>query len=442
MRTTIILLFLFIPLLLFSQHRISGTFSPASEYEFVILYRITASKIIYVADTTIDQYGSFSLEMDKDVGPGLYKLTYNLPEEIFNFDIIYNGKEDVTLSYTQGQGVTFHDGQNKLLQDYLKQMSSTEEQIAQALKDNSISKKVMEALFAKQKRIQSKAENDADPMTTICIKALKPYIPDTFENQAAYQINKRSNFFENFNFDDPRLQASPFAMYLIKKYYYEFVTLQDGYGYRDVINDINRETRAQNRSFNKELMKKFWIYLMSDNRENAANYLSERFLIPLAKAENDLDLASELEQIASTATGATAPNFELKGYDETKSLYDISGAEYYLLIFWSSECSHCVVQVPEIHEELKSVPSHKLKTIAVGLEVEAGTWKEMTKNFTSFINVLALDEWRNTLAWKYNIVSTPTFIVLDANKKILTKPKSLAQLLSVVQTIKGNYQTD
>lgn len=435
MRTSISLLFLLIPLILFSQHRISGTFAPAHEYEFAILYHITASKIIYVADTTIDQDGSFSLELSKDAKPGVYKLTYNLPEEIFNFDIIYNGKEDITLSYIQNQGVTFHNGQNKILQDYLKEMSSTEEKVGQLLQVNNVSKHAAQALFGKQKMIQSKAEGVADPLTATYIKALKPYIPDAFENKAAYQINKKSNFFDNFDFNNPQLQASSFPMFLIKKYYYEYVTLQDGYGYRDAINDISRETRAQNGSFNKELMKKFWIYLMSENRENAANYLSQRFLIPLAKAENDMDLASELEQIAKTATGATAPNFELKGYDETQSLYDLNGSEYYLLIFWSSECSHCVVQVPEIHEELKSVPSQTLKTIAVGLETEDDMWKEMTKNFTSFINVVALNEWRSTLAWKYNIVSTPTFMVLDANKKILTKPKSLDRLLTVVEAI-------
>lgn len=436
MRNYIILFFLLIPFLLFSQHSISGKFSPAKEYEFVILYRITASKIVYVTDTTIDQDGSFLLEMDADTEPGIFKMTYKLPEEVFNFDIIYNGKEDITLSYSQGQGVTFHDGQNKILQDYLKEMSATEEKIAQTLESNEVSKQAMEGFFAKQKMIHSKAEGIAGPMTSICISALKPYIPDTFENKSTYQINKKSNFFDNFNFDDPRLQASPFAMFLIKKYYYEFVTLQDGMGYRDVINDIYRETKSKNGSFNKELMKQFWIYLMTEGKQNAANYLSERFLIALAKADDDMNLASELEQIANTAVGATAPNFDLKGYDETRTLHDLDNAQFYLLVFWSSDCSHCVVQVPEVHEAIKHVPSNKLKTIAIGLEAEDDVWIEMTKNLTSFINVLALGEWRNNLALEYNITGTPTYMVLDNSKKILVKPNNLNHLIRVIEAIK------
>lgn len=429
--------FLFIPVVLFSQHQISGTFSPAGEYEFVLLYKLTPEKRVYVADSEIDQQGNFTLKPEK-MEPGVYKLIYKLPEETYNFDIVYNGKEDVLLSYVQGQGVIFKGGQNKILQDYLKETTSVEQNLLSKMQNESVSKEEINGIFAQLRSVQSQAENNADEFTKVYIQAFKPYIPEKFENKSAFEINKKSNYFDHLDTENPKIQASSFPIFLIKKYYYEYVTLNEGVGYRDAINDIYRETKSGNTSYDKVLMTEFWIYLTLENKQNAANYLAERYLLALAKADNDTKMVDELEQILSTSVGAKAPNFELKGFDDTKTLYDVSGSQYYLLIFWSSECSHCVAQVPVIHKELRSIPSNKVQTVAVGIEFEDTAWKKMTADFSEFINVLALDEWRNNLTLQYNVTGTPTFFILDADKRIVAKPRSTESLLQMLESIK-NY---
>ena len=45
-----------------------------------------------------------------------------------------------------------------------------------------------------------------------------------------------------------------------------------------------------------------------------------------------------------------------------------------------------------------------------------------------WINVLGLNKWENEYAKKYDIVSTPTYFVLDSDKNILLKPESLEEL--------------
>lgn len=432
------LLFLFlIPTISCSQNKISGNFSPADEYDFVLLYRIKTDKKIYVADTTIDNQGVFELNPE-NFEPGVYKLVYKLPEETYNFDIIYNGKEEISFSFIKGQGVVFNKGQNKVFQDYMKEMTSIDQDILKGI-ENSSSKEKINKLFEKQRNTQSKYEKESDDFTREYISAMKPYIPEIFKNKAAFEINKKSNYFDNFDFNNKKLQASSFPLFLIKKYYYEYVTLNDGNGYREAINDIVRETKSSDISYNKSLMADFWIYLTLENRQNAATYLAQKYLLSLAKAANDKKMTEELEQILSASVGAKAPDFELRGYDVSKTLYDLTGSDYYLLIFWSTECSHCVAQVPVIHEEMKTVTSEKLKTVAVGIEIDNVEWKKMTKDFTEFINVLALDEWRNNLTLQYNITGTPTFFILDANKQIVSTPKGTENLLNILESIK-NYQ--
>lgn len=430
----IFLLAVLIPAVSYTQNQISGSFSPADEYDFVLLYRIDSDKKVYATDTKIDNSGNFKLNTE-NLDPGVYRLVYNLPEETYHFDILFNGKENIDFSYKKGEGVTFKAGQNKIFQEYLKKMAGLEQAAITAMEQGQSAERINE-LFEKQRNTQSEAEQSADDFIRPFIQAFKPYIPENFENPAAFNINKKSHYFDNFDFDSKKLQASSFPLLQIKKYYYEYVTLNDGVGYREVINDIARETRSSDVSYNKSLMADFWIYLTLQNRQNAATYLAQRHLLPLAKTAGDTKMLEELEQILSTSVGATAPNFDLRGYDASQSLHDLNESNYYLLIFWSSECSHCVTQVPVIHDKMKDIPAEKIKTVAVGIESDNVEWKKMTANFTEFINVLALDEFRNNLTLEYNISATPTFFILDANKRIVSTPRGTDNLLSILESLR------
>ena len=62
-----------------------------------------------------------------------------------------------------------------------------------------------------------------------------------------------------------------------------------------------------------------------------------------------------------------------------------------------------------------------------------GVYKK-TNNTTGYIadgnwhHVLGLNKWQNKIAKTYNIMATPTYLVLDANKKIIAKPEGLKEL--------------
>jgi len=111
------------PLFLFCQDSISGKFSPSKNYEFGILYRLTPTGKIYVKDAKMTEDGNFKIILDSTIAKGSYRLVYNLPEEQNYFDLIYDGKEEVSFAFSEKSGVVFSDAQNKILSKYLQEIN-------------------------------------------------------------------------------------------------------------------------------------------------------------------------------------------------------------------------------------------------------------------------------------------------------------------------------
>lgn len=429
------LIFFLISVSVFSQHHISGKFYPEEDYNFVMLYRIEPTQHVFVTNSMVEDDGSFRLNLNASERPGMYKLVYGIPEEEYNFDVVFTGKEDVELTFSEKNGLKFKGGENEVLYDFLDESYHSQEKISAALAKEKPLKEEINRLFLQYREMQKAAEaKTSSSLVKKFIKANQEYIPEKFENKAAYDIYRKTHFFDAFDFNDKDLQQTTFGIERIKRYYYEFVIVTGGGGYQSVIDDIVRETNTVNKDYQKELITDFWQFLMNANRQHAGNYLALRHLIPLSKNQGDHQLAEMLEQIIKSAVGAKAPNFELKRFDENKTLHDLNGSEYYALIFWSSECPHCVDQLPKIYEAIKAVPKEKVQTITIGIEYEADTWKKMTDEYKSFINVLALDEWRDELVQEYNISATPSFFILNKDKMIISKPRGTANFLKAVES--------
>ena len=112
----LLLIALLLPSLLLAQHTIKGVFSPAKDFNFALLYKVTPTLSDYVSNAEIQEDGSFEFKLDSTNTKGMYRLVYAVPQEDYNFDIIYNGKEDIELIFNSETGVEFiKSSENKLL---------------------------------------------------------------------------------------------------------------------------------------------------------------------------------------------------------------------------------------------------------------------------------------------------------------------------------------
>ena len=126
------------------------------------------------------------------------------------------------------------------------------------------------------------------------------------------------------------------------------------------------------------------------------------------------------------SNGNVAPDFniEIKEKDKLveKKLTQLEGAENYIIVFWSSTCSHCLDEVPQLQTFIKSLEKDKVKVVAIGLEDEPYKWKDLTYSYPEFIHVYGEGKWDNEIGDAYGVTSTPTYFILDTDKKIISKP--------------------
>ena len=133
---------------------------------------------------------------------------------------------------------------------------------------------------------------------------------------------------------------------------------------------------------------------------------------------------TEKQALFATEVGRVAPDFSWSENGRNRKLSTLNDAETYVLVFWSTSCSHCLKEIPELHSYMKTKPN--MKVIAFALENDAFAWEVYKKNnLPGWHNVLGLNKWENKTARTYQVYSTPTYLVLDKSKKIIAKPNAI-----------------
>ena len=70
----------------------------------------------------------------------------------------------------------------------------------------------------------------------------------------------------------------------------------------------------------------------------------------------------------------------------------------------------------------------KLKVVAIGLEDERDSWANAITSYPDFIHILGLEKWDNEIGNMYDVSSTPTFFILDKDKRIIGKPYGIGEI--------------
>ena len=98
-----------------------------------------------------------------------------------------------------------------------------------------------------------------------------------------------------------------------------------------------------------------------------------------------------------------------------------------LLLFWSSECSHCRAEMPFIKEYYDKYHDKGFDVYGVSLEGGADRWKNfIVDNKLSWTNVIMNRMDNANPAMQYVVLTTPAMVLIDNKGKILHRfiPKS------------------
>lgn len=426
----LILLFC-IPMLALGQHSISGTFAPADKYKMLVLYKMSPSNSEYVTNSEISEDGTFKIELDSSAEKGMYRVVYALPKDDYSFDLIYDAKEDIVLEFDQETGVNYKTSiENTLVNSYTYSMSLVSQSIGKFYREQGQDSLALVAVFETQRNTQLEYEKAAEGTIGLTfIESNQPYIPTQYEDIKTYIKNLKAHFFDHVDFNDEILQSSNFLTERILNFVFGMTSNEDDdiATYKTNVDTVYAAMEAAEPSIKVYLLEVLWQQMVDANLDEVAVYIADTYLIKLAERTEKSELIVRLQDFKKVALGQKAYDFII---DENSgvTLNSLKDFDNYLIVFWSSTCSHCLVEIPQVYTYVQGLEERKIKVIAIGLEDETENWKNEITKYPEFQHVLGLGKWNHPLVKHYNVSSTPTYFVLDKDKVIVSKPYDYAAL--------------
>jgi thiol-disulfide isomerase/thioredoxin len=438
MKKTLIGLLLF-PLLTIAQQTITGHFAPENSFQFGILYRIAPDNVFYVTDANIDAAGTFELNIKDAITPGMYRIVYNLPQDQHFFDFIYSGKEPVEFTFSAGNEITFSASEeNQLWSEYLLKSFQFTSEISGLLTNEIVKERKIEPVLKAQKKwFKDILKRSEGMIVHEFINAVKPYLDDDYNSYEAYVKKAKTKYFDNFNFNNSLLQNSGLPLEQSIRYIFNNADRVTPTPSRNVnIDAVAKVISTTDATYQKQLLSNLWDFLSTNQLAKEANHLAEKHLIPISEQLGDTALATKLSTYKNISIGSKAPNFSWPEYEgdatTVKYFHDLEPVERYVIAFWSSLCSHCLNEIPQLHSKVATMSPGAVKVVAIGLEDFEAEWSPVAAKFPLFVNVLGLKKWDNEIGNMYDVTATPTYFILDADKKIIAKPETLEEVFEAL----------
>jgi thiol-disulfide isomerase/thioredoxin len=261
----------------------------------------------------------------------------------------------------------------------------------------------------------------------------------------------KNHFWDNVVFNDNRLIRTPFFEEKLDEYFKNYVSREpdsiiEELQYILTVAKTGKEIypfllfKFTNKYIAPEFMgqEKVFIHLFQ-------NFFAKGDTVLLNEASKK-SITERAYSMMANQLGLAAPSLIVNTPDNKKvSLYD-QKAPYTFLAFWDPTCSHCKVEIPRLDSFYKaSWKNLEVKIFSVNINFkELAAWKIFIQenHLETWTHAYQTEEDLNkeikaglptTIRQQYDVFKTPTFYLLDANKKIIAKNLSLEQFNDFLQ---------
>ncbi|MBT8385305.1 MAG: TlpA family protein disulfide reductase [Bacteroidia bacterium] len=438
---------IFILLLIFSsdiraQYTIKGHMDPQLDYSWVALYQLQGAKQNYKANTRVNK-GDFTLIMPTESEKGIYRLLYDLENRLF-VDIIYN---DENISFTfnprfPNKKIKFNESEENILyQNYLDAITEPQHQLDSLqvvyFNSNDIEERdhISQLYYINYTQLINTQQHferiSEGKLAQHFIKASARYnSAKPISEPTVYLEEMKIHFFDFLDLNNPVLLNSTFINDKINDYIFYLNTSEDN----ETLNKLQKEAITivlnkirSNDGLTKDIEEGLLYTFAQQENIEMVNFLINQYLL-LPKDFQDVPFINEIKFKLKTAVGMLVPNISWTQNNTNSDLYGLNKANVYIVVFWSSTCSHCLKEMPVLYDYVKN--NQQTQVIAVGLEDDDSKtgWQQEITKYPKFINIYGENKWENKHAIDYGVNATPTFFVLDAKKKVLAKPDNVDEL--------------
>jgi len=413
-----------------AQDTIRVKMTPNEGYKWLMLYKINGAKQQYISNATIGN-SEFKLPVPKGNATGMYRLYYDMENGGY-FDFIYN-QESISVSFNPNlpeQTAEFEKSEeNKLLQSYFNSILEKQTKIdsVQIAYFDAVDKKPLQKMYVDR----LKDLNSMQQYFENIIKATKKYNnPKIAETVESYLKTLKTHFFDTIDFSNKVLLNSSVFVDKVIEYVFYINSSEDPKTEKKLrersINDA-MSIIGENNEVKVEILSSLLYAYAGQEELEAVDFLKNGYYNQLPEELKDAKFISDIDRMLGVTIGRVAPEITWMKDGKTKRLSEHEGVENYIITFWSTSCSHCLEEIPELYKATKD--NENLKVIAVALEEDKFGFEHHTEKMDKWTHILGLKKWKNEIAKRYEVHATPSYFVLDKDKKIITKPEELAELL-------------
>ncbi len=436
MKKRLLAAFLLITTFTYAQYTVKGELQRYQNYPWMILYELQGGQQNYIAYDSIKK-GRFSIKIPNNQRPGMYRLVYDVKNQasvdfIFdneNVELIFNPRQaEKTIQFTESEN-------NKIYQNYLKQTESLQQEL-DSIQVRYFNDK--EASLAQQYNLKRQQLNTLQKEFETTAKAKiaqhfikansKHYAKELYTSPSELLTSIKTHYFDSVDFNDQVLLNSTFIHDKINAFIFYLNTADD----KIQLAKLQQQAIAtvidkigSNFQLSKDVQEGLLYGYANLEDTDMVNFVLKSYS-KLPPKFQEANFVNDIKGQLRTSVGMKAPDFSWK--ENSKSLYSLKRAQTYVIVFWSSTCSHCLQEMPVLYNYLKN--NKQVKVIAIGLEDTQSKigWQTMTKNYPNFTHVYGVNKWENKTVKNYGVNATPSFFVLDAEKKVISKPDNVKEL--------------
>ena len=254
----------------------------------------------------------------------------------------------------------------------------------------------------------------------------------------------RDDFWEDVDFNDPRLLNTPVIFNKLKRYMKE-LTPQNATAINESANKLMSKVLDK-----PDFFKFFanWITLeyepgkttVMDGAAIHVNMIQNYFTKERAFWSDSMTvygLQQRADQMAHSLVGQQGPDITVPDVNgKPARLYDLK-KPFVAVYMYNPECEHCIEETPKFVAAMNKLKS-ELDVYAIALDTEPAKWK-------NFIRANGMDSWTNvydptnrSIFKTYYVDNTPELYLLDQNRKIVAKNLKVSQLEEAINMAKRN----
>lgn len=390
-----------------------------------------------IAKTTLDSLGNFTLNYPKGYRGMAILKTQDNSTLVFVLSETNIQLEGTHLQETDS--LVF--GNSRVNKNYFKYAKD------QSLRDNVMSaldflqplyqkqsllvkqKNVLKTIVSEQARLEQ--EDDNFRINLPNNSYLSWFIPLRKMVQEApriVQTNKQEipsaiSFFRKTDFNHPNFKNSGLFKELIEGHYMLLENM--GQPLDSIAVQMNASTNylVQNIAHNEPLLnlvgEHLFNYLEKRSLFKASEYLSLR-LLSNNQCTLNTTLAKKLEGYRVMKIGAQAPDIVFEDKTKLSAIKTVK-----LVLFGASWCPNCKTEALELLKQYSSWNAKNIAIVYISIDTDKKVFKTAYGN-TPWQTHCDFKGWENQAVKDYYVFGTPSYYLLDADNKILLRPKSVA----------------